>query len=300
MVRHFLSFDDFTSVEVDAILSNAHALKKEWVAKRSHSFNLKGRNLAMLFESNSTRTRISFEVAMNQLGGHALNLSTDMLQLSRGELDKDSARVISSMCDLIMIRTKDHNRLLRFAEYSNTPIINGLSNLYHPCQVLSDFMTIEEVFGSYKNKIICWLGDVNNMLFTLINAVSVLDIKLKIATSSELIKKHKLTNYDAAIFTNALEAVAGADIIMTDTWTSMHDDSNNFPQKKKMLSPYMVNETIMNHVKQSTIFMHCLPAKRGEETTDQALEGKWSKVWLQAENRLHCQKSLICFLLNMF
>tara|TARA_B100001093_G_scaffold477396_1_gene504623 strand:+ start:1 stop:789 length:789 start_codon:yes stop_codon:yes gene_type:complete len=261
--------------------------------------------MIMIFEKPSTRTRISFDIAVKQLGGSTIILNTDNTHYGIGnESIKDTAKILSEYADVVMIRTSKHKKLLDFAKHSNIPVINGLSEQSHPCQIMSDILTFEEIKGSIKGKTIAWLGDGNNnMSNSFIEASAKFGFKFNIGCpdkykpSRSMLVWAKKNKADITITKNLDSAVKNADCIMTDKWVSMNDkvDKN---KKKKMLKPYQVNKKIMKLAKSDAIFMHCLPVSRGEEATDEIVDGKQSVVWLQALNRIHAQKSIINWCLN--
>ena len=258
---------------------------------------LLGRTLAMIFEKPSTRTRISFEVAMTELGGSAIYLDSKSMQMGRGESIKDTAKVLSRYLDGIMIRAVSHETLIDMAKYSSIPVINGLTNLSHPCQILADIMTFEENKGPIEDKIVAWVGDGNNMANSWIHAASVFNFNLKLACpngrhpNEEIIKWAKSKDANVEIFKEPNKAVYQADAVVTDTWVSMGDDVLKDPQK--VFGNYQVDIDLFNKAKQDAIFMHCLPAHRGEEVTKEIIDGPRSVVWDEAENRLHIQKAIL-------
>ena len=258
---------------------------------------LLGRTLAMIFEKPSTRTRISFEVAMTELGGSAIYLDSKSMQMGRGESIKDTAKVLSRYLDGIMIRALSHETLTDMAKYSSIPVINGLTNLSHPCQILADIMTFEENKGPIEDKIVAWVGDGNNMANSWIHAASVFNFNLKLACpngrhpNEEIIKWAKSKDANVEICKEPNKAVYQADAVVTDTWVSMGDDVLKDPQK--VFGNYQVDLDLFNKAKQDAIFMHCLPAHRGEEVTKEIIDGPRSVVWDEAENRLHIQKAIL-------
>ena len=258
---------------------------------------LLGRTLAMIFEKPSTRTRISFEVAMTELGGSAIYLDSKSMQMGRGESIKDTAKVLSRYLDGIMIRALSHETLTDMAKYSSIPVINGLTNLSHPCQILADIMTFEENKGPIEGKIVSWVGDGNNMANSWIHAASVFNFNLRLACpngrqpNEEIIKWAKSKDANVEIFKEPIKAVYQADAVVTDTWVSMGDDVLKDPQK--VFGNYQVDLDLFNKAKQDAIFMHCLPAHRGEEVTKEVIDGPRSVVWDEAENRLHIQKAIL-------
>ncbi len=297
-IRHFLTLTDLTLDELQALIKRACELKKEFQEKtmRSH-FN--GRILGMIFEKSSTRTRVSFEAAMAQLGGHAIFLSPDDTQLGRGEPTEDTARVLSKMVDCVMIRTFEHEKLVRFAEYSDVPVINGLSDSYHPCQLLADMQTYYELRGDIAGKKVAWLGDGNNMCHSYINAAKIFGFELRIACPQSYQPLDSVLN-DAAdniIITDDPQAAAdNADLLVTDVWTSMGQEQEAV-ERMTVFKPFQVNAELMSRAARDAVFMHCLPAHRGEEVSADVIDGPQSVVWEEAGNRLHSQKALLEFLL---
>lgn len=298
-VRHFLTLQDLSSQELNVIIARAIELKAKQ-KKREIFEPFKNHVLAMIFEKSSTRTRVSFEAAMTQLGGSAIFLSSKDTQLGRGEPVEDSARVLSRMVDIIMIRTFDHAMLEQFSAYSSVPVINALTDHYHPCQLLADIQTFVEHRGSIQGKKVAWIGDGNNMCNSYINAAAQFDFELSIACPKgyeplkELTSKH---NERVNIVRKPLDAVKNADLVVTDVWASMGQESQQ-EQRLKQFSDYQVSPALMDRANAKALFMHCLPAHRNEEISAGMLDDKRSVVWDEAENRLHAQKALIEFLLN--
>ncbi len=294
--RHFISLLDITASEFRAIINRGIDLK----ADRDPDYQpLKGRVLAMIFEKSSTRTRISFESGMAHFGGSALFLSPRDTQLGRGEPLEDSARVISSMVDCIMLRTYHHETVTTFAEYSSVPVINALTDLLHPCQLLADMQTYFEEHGEIQGRTVAWIGDGNNMCHSYINAARLLDFKLHIACPAGYLPNREIL--DAAgervtLFDNALDAAKGADLIVTDVWASMGQEQEQ-KQRELAFDNYQVTPQIMANARPWALFMHCLPAHRGEEVSAAVINGSQSVVFAEAENRLHAQKALLEFLL---
>ena len=294
--RHFTSLLDLSSEELRQILNRAIELKN---TKNRDYQPLKGQVLAMVFEKSSTRTRISFETGMVHFGGSALFLSPRDTQLGRGEPLQDSAKVISSMVDGIMLRTDKQETVTTFAQHSNVPVINGLTDLEHPCQLLADMQTYLEFRGDIKGKTVTWIGDGNNMCHSYIHAAILLDFKLNIASPTGY---HPLPAYtDLAkeritLFSNGLDAAKDSDLIVTDVWASMGQEEE---QKLREIAfkDYQINADIMKVAKSNALFMHCLPAHRGEEVTAEVIDGPQSVIFPEAENRLHAQKALLEFLL---
>ena len=295
--RHFISLLDLSNDEFRSLISRATELKNH----RDPEFQpLKGQVLAMIFEKSSTRTRISFETGMSHFGGSALFLSPRDTQLGRGEPIEDSAKVISSMVDCIMLRTFSHEMVTTFAEHSNVPVINGLTDLLHPCQLLADMQAYSEHRGDIQGKTVTWVGDGNNMCHSYINAARVLDFKLNIACPDGYLPEQSIV--EAAgdrinMFNNTEDAADNSDLIVTDVWASMGQEEE---QKKRELAfkNYQVTTATMNAANSDALFMHCLPAHRGEEVAADVIDGPQSVVFDEAENRLHAQKALLEFMLN--
>lgn len=289
---------DFTPQELDTLIQKATKLKSMWKEGDPYS-PLKNKTLAMIFDKSSTRTRVSFEAGMTQLGGHAIFLSPNDTQLGRGEPVQDSARVISSMTDVVMIRTFDHATVEQFATYSQVPVINALTDDYHPCQLLADVMTYVEQRGSIKGATVTWVGDGNNMCHSWMNAARQFDFQLNIACPEGYMPNAQLLaelGDRATIIHDAKQASENSNLVVTDVWASMGQEDE---QKKRELAfaDYQVNSSLMAEADKDALFMHCLPAHRGEEVTEDVLEGSQSVVWQEAENRLHAQKSLLVSLL---
>ena len=258
---------------------------------------LEGKFLSLVFEKSSTRTRVSFEVAMAQLGGRASFLSVNDLQMGRGEPIEDTSKVLSTMVDGIVLRTLEHKTQIKFAENSSVPIINGLSDRSHPCQLLADLLTFREEKGSIEGKKVAWCGDFNNVCFSYAQAAEILNFELSIACPREFYPED-IKSYKNVSFTESIsKAVEGSDLISTDVWVSMGDE-NEADKRQKIFSHYQVNKEILDQAKPDVIFLHCLPAVRGQEISDNLLEDSRSYVWKQAENRLHAQKGLLVELLN--
>ena len=299
MPNHFIDFDQFSQNDLQGIIDRAILLKKE---HKSGLINetLKNKTLAMIFDKSSTRTRVSFEAGMTQLGGQSLFLSEKDIQLGRGEPITDSAIVISSMVDAIMLRMSSHEDIVEFSKHSSKPVINALSDESHPCQILADLMTYQEHKGSIKGKKIAWIGDGCNVCQTYMQAAAIFDFDLSIATppgygpSGYFIKKYK-TNI--SYFTNPNDACRGADIIVTDVWTSMGQELE-IKQREAAFKGFQVDQKLMSWAKDDAIFMHCLPAYRGKEVSAEVIDGEQSVVWSEAENRLHVQKSLLLYLIK--
>ena len=296
--RHFLTLTDLTSDELKQLLSRAIELKKMHRDGTQYQ-PLKNRVMAMIFEKSSTRTRVSFEAGMAQFGGHALFLSPRDSQLGRGEPIEDSARVISSMVDVVMIRTFEHEKVARFAEYSSVPVINALTDDFHPCQLLADMQTYLEHRGSIQGKKVVWVGDGNNMCHSYMNAAHLLDFQLVVACPKGYEPNTELTTKyaDRVTITQDVQAAAtDADLIVTDVFASMGQEDEQ-DARLQDFDGFQVNKELMALAHDDALFMHCLPAHRGEEVTADVIDAADSVVWDEAENRLHAQKALLEFLL---
>jgi len=302
-LKNFINISDVPKNELRKIIDNAKRRKKKRSELTKNQVDadapLNGKILAMIFEKPSTRTRISFDLAVKQLGGKSLTLNPDEIHYGSGnESLHDTAKVLSQYADIVMLRTHMHKKIIDFSKYLNIPIINGLTDLNHPCQIMSDVMTYEELKGPIKNKKIAWLGDGNNIVYSLIEASVQFDFELSIACpknyepNKNILQWAKTNKVKISISKDALFAAKGADCIITDKWISMSDKINK-KKKRKTLRPYQVNKKIMKAAKKDAIFMHCLPANRGDEVTDEIIDGRQSAVWLEAFNRIHVQKSII-------
>jgi ornithine carbamoyltransferase len=297
MFHHFIDLDGLTQEELSKILRRAHALK----LGRSQRKDLQGKTLALIFEKPSTRTRVSFEVAMKELGGHTVTLTGSEMQLGHGESLPDTARVLSRFVHALMIRTFAHENVIEIATHASIPVINGLTNLSHPCQVVADLMTVEEKFKKWEGLKVAWCGDGhNNVLVSWMQAAGLLKFALHIACPKSLapdVNVLAATSARASITLHEKpeDALHDADVVLTDTWISMHNKDAD--ARRTLLQPYQVNAARMKLAKASALFMHCLPAHRGEEVTDDVIDGAQSVVWDEAENRLHAQKAILlwCF-----
>ena len=296
--RHFLTLLDLSSDELGGLIKRAAELKA-LSATGQHEETCKHRVLAMVFEKSSTRTRMSFEVGMAQLGGHAVFLSPRDTQLGRGETVEDSARVLSRMSDVIMIRTFEHEKIERFAEFSRVPVINALTDRYHPCQLLADMQTWHERRGDIRGKTVAWIGDGNNMCHSYINAARQFDFTLHIACPEGYAPDQEILRAAGSRVVpmdTATDAAAGADLVVTDVWASMGQEEEQ-AKRARAFAAYQVDTDIMKVAASDALFMHCLPAHRGEEVSADVIDGPQSVVWDEAENRLHAQKALLEFLL---
>ena len=302
-MKNFINISDITKKDLRKIIDHAKLQKQKRMNLKKSAIDpnatLFDKVLIMIFEKSSTRTRISFELAMKQLGGQPVVLNPKESHYGSGdESVHDTAKVLSQYGDIVMMRTTKHEHFLEFSKHLDIPIINGLTNLSHPCQIMSDIMTFEELKGPIANKKIAWLGDGNNIVYSLIEASVQFNFQLAIACpkkfepNKKIIKWAKSKKAKIIITKDPEEAVLESDCVMTDKWISMGDEVNK-KKKKKLLRPYQVNKKIMKLAKTDAIFMHCLPASRGEEVTDEVMDGKQSAVWLEALNRIHVQKSII-------
>ncbi|HTS22559.1 MAG TPA: ornithine carbamoyltransferase [Casimicrobiaceae bacterium] len=296
--KHFLQFRDFSRDELDYLFERTRWIKERF--KRYEIYQpLRDRTLAMVFEKASTRTRVSFEAGMNQLGGIAINLNRDDTQLSRGEPIEDLARVVSRMVDVVMIRTFDQAIIERFAEHSRVPVINGLTNEYHPCQILADIYTCVEHRGTIAGRTVAWIGDANNVCRTWLQAAPIFGFKLNVSTppgyglESAAVAPAEARQLE--IFSDPVAACRAADLVTTDVWTSMGYEKEN-EERLHAFAGWMVDARMMRAARPDALFMHCLPAHRGEEVAAEVIDGPQSVVWEEAENRLHAQKALLEYL----
>ena len=293
--KHFLTLLDIPKEDIKKLIHRAIELKK--MTKENIVYTpLQNKTIALLFDKSSTRTRVSFEVGMTHFGGNTLFLSPRDTQLGRGEPIEDTAKVISSMVDCVVIRTHDHEDVVKFSSKSSVPVINGLTELVHPCQLLADVMTYIEINGDIEGKKVTWIGDANNMCNSYINASKQFDFELSIATPEKYIPSLYKDDKNIILTHDPLEAAKDADLIVTDVWASMGQEDEE-DERKKIFKSLQVNKNVMNVANKNAIFMHCLPAHRGEEVTSEVLDSKSSVVWQEAENRLHAQKALLEYLL---
>lgn len=298
-IKHFLQFNDFSRDEFEYIFERTRWIKNEFKQYRRY-WPLTDRTLAMIFDKQSTRTRLSFEAGMHQLGGSAIYLSTRDTQLGRGEPVEDAAQVVSRMVDIITIRTHEHSIIERFAKHSRVPVINGLTDEYHPCQILADIFTFMEYRGTITGKTVAWIGDSNNVCNTWLQAAEIFDFNVHVATppgyevEPERAGLYGTDHYEQ--FASPLDATRDADLVTTDVWTSMgfEDETDS---RKTDFAEFCVDEEMMAVAKKEALFMHCLPAHRGEEVDTEVIDGPQSVVWDEAENRLHTQKALMEYLL---
>ena len=306
MTRHFLNLSDAGGDAIAAMLNDAIDRKNArqgWPKGQADAdAPLAGHTLAMVFEKNSTRTRTSFEMAMKQLGGDSIFMASGQMQLGRGETIADTARVLSRYVDAIMIRTDDHDKVSELAHYASVPVINGLTDLSHPCQIVADLLTVMEHRKTLPGLELAWLGDGNNVLNSVVEAAGLFKFNLRIAvpegyeSDGSFIEIAKAAGANITLTRDAREAVAGADVVVTDTWVSMGQDHAH--NKMAAMMPYQVNERLMAMAKSDAVFLHCLPAHRGEEVTDAVIDGPQSLIWDEAENRLHAQKSILLWCLG--
>jgi ornithine carbamoyltransferase len=298
-IKHFLQFNDFTRDEIEHVFDRARRIKAKFKAYEQY-WPLVDRTLVMIFEKASTRTRLSFEAGMHQLGGSAIYLNTRDSQLGRGEPVEDAAQVISRMSDIIMIRTFEQTIIERFAKNSRVPVINGLTNEFHPCQILADILTWIEHRGPIQGRTVAWIGDANNMCYTWLQAGELLGFKVNVSTppgyAVDLAQANLRGAAHVASFADPMDACRGADLVTTDVWTSMGFEAEN-EARKKAFADWCVDGDMMRVANPGALFMHCLPAHRGEEVTAEVMDGPQSVVWDEAENRLHVQKALMEYLL---
>jgi len=297
-IRHFLQFNDFSREEHEHLFARARWIKERF-KKYERYWPLEDRTLVMIFEKQSTRTRLSFEAGMHQLGGAAIYLNTRDSQLGRGEPVEDAAQVMSRMCDIVMIRTFEQDIVDRFAANSRVPVINGLTNEYHPCQILADIFTYIEHRGDISGRTVAWIGDSNNMCNTWLQAAEVFGFNVRVSTPPgyevEPERGSVCSGGRFRQFADPMEAASGADLVTTDVWTSMGFEAEN-EERKRAFVDWQVDGDMMRVAKKDALFMHCLPAHRGEEVSAEVIDGPQSVVWEEAENRLHTQKALLEFL----
>jgi ornithine carbamoyltransferase len=301
MTRHFLNLRDAGGDAIAAMLGDAvdrKSARQGWSKGRSDADTpLAGQVLAMIFEKNSTRTRVSFDMAMRQLGGSAIVMETGSMQLGRGETIADTARVLSRMADAIMLRTDDHAKLEQLAAYATVPVLNGLTDQSHPCQIMADLLTVIEHGKALPGLEVAWLGDGNNVLNSIVEAAGLLKFNVRMGvpegydSDAGFIERARAGGANIAVYRDPNKAVSGADVVVTDTWVSM--GQSGAEARIAAMSPFQVNETLMARAAPGALFLHCLPAHRGEEVTDAVIDGAQSVVWEEAENRIHAQKSVL-------
>lgn len=298
--KDLLTLAELTPKEFSGLISDSIKLKKELKGKGNKPV-LKNKTLTMIFQKPSTRTRVSFETGMYQLGGHAVNLSSDDMQLSRGESIEDTARTLSRYTDCILARVYEHDMLEKLSQHASVPVINGLSDSFHPCQILADFMTIKEHKGKLKGLKIAWIGDGNNVCNSMIYGAALSGVKISVATpkgfepDKNVVKESKKST-DVELTADPFAAAKNADVVVADTFSSIHN--NDSKRLKKFLPKYQVNSKLMSSAKKDAIFLHCLPAKREQEVTSSVIDGPQSVIWDEAENRLHTQKALLAALIH--
>ncbi len=304
MPRHFTDLHEFDTELLRDLIARAHELKSGRRLNGERPRPLAGRTLALIFEKPSTRTRVSFEVGMRELGGDVVVLNAHDMQLGRGETVADTARVLSRYVDAIMLRTTDADKLRELVAYATVPVINGLTDSSHPCQVLADVMTFEEHRGPIEDKIVAWSGDGNNVAESWVHAAVRFGFELRLACPPGLEPPGRLLDWARAnggrvrVMTDPEAAVSGAHCVVTDTWVSMNHGDAGAGARHNLLAPYRVDQRLMSQARDDAVFMHCLPAHRGEEVTDQVIDGPWSVVWDEAENRLHVQKAILLWCLE--
>jgi ornithine carbamoyltransferase len=304
-IRHFLDLDEIDAKTLRRIIDNAHTMKKagKRVPAKLKPKGVEDDVLVMIFEKPSTRTRVSFDIAMRQLGGQTIMLNQNDLQLGRGESIGDTARVLSRYADAIMIRANSHQTLVDLAKHATIPVINGLTDKTHPCQIMADIMTFEESVGPIKGRKVAWVGDGNNVAASWMQAAAKFGFELRVACPDQLRPNDEIVDWvrrekaDVSIMTDPVKAVRGVDCIVTDTWVSMGDTDG--ARRKQLLKPYCVDTALMAKANKDAIFMHCLPAYRGNEVTEDVLEGPQSVVFDEAENRLHAQKAILAWCLGI-
>ena len=298
MVKHFINISDFKKNDLKKIINFAKKIKNN---PNKYNKLLQNKSLGMIFQKQSTRTRLSFNIGMKKIGGNVIELDKNAIGFGERESDLDIISTLSQYIDCLMIRNDNHSRIIALSKLNLLPIINGLSNFSHPCQILSDIFTIEEILSPIDNKIISWVGDINNVLISLIHASQILQFTLKIASPKKILNKNKalINKYNSkkiTYYNNPIEAVTKADCVMTDAWISMGE--KNIKKKKELFKNFQINDNLMDCAKKEAIFMHCLPAHRNEEVTNSVIDGKKSAVWQQAQNRMYVQQSILNYCIN--
>ena len=298
MINHFVDISDFKKSELKSIISFAKRIKNN---PNKYKNLLQNKSLGMFFEKQSNRTRLSFDIGMKKIGGNVIELDKQGLGFGKRESDSDMINVLSQYIDCLIIRNNDHSKIKELSRLNLLPIINGLSNFSHPCQILSDIFTIEEILGPIDKQNITWVGDINNVLISLLQASHIFRFKLKIASPKALLLKNrslinKFKSINVSFCSDPIEAIKGTDCVMTDVWVSMGEKKS--VKKKKIFKNFQVNENLMRHTHKKTIFMHCLPAHRNEEVVDSVIDSKKSVVWQQAQNRMYVQQSILNYCIS--
>ena len=298
MINHFVDISDFKKSELKSIISFAKRIKNN---PNKYKNLLQNKSLGMIFAKQSNRTRLSFDIGMKKIGGNVIELDKKGIGFGERESDSDMIKTLSQYIDCLIVRNNDHSKIKELSRLNLLPIINGLSNFSHPCQILSDVFTIEEILGSIDKQNITWVGDINNVLMSLLQASHIFRFRLKIASPKALLLKNrslinKFKSTHISFCSDPIEAIKGTDCVMTDVWTSMGEKKS--VKKKKIFKNFQVNENLMNHTHKNTIFMHCLPAHRNEEVTDSVIDSKKSVVWQQAQNRMYVQQSILNYCIS--
>ena len=298
MINHFVDISDFKKSELKSIISFAKRIKNN---PNKYKNLLQNKSLGMIFEKQSNRTRLSFDIGMKKIGGNVIELDKKGIGFGKRESDSDMINVLSQYIDCLIIRNNDHSKIKELSRLNLLPIINGLSNFSHPCQILSDIFTIEEILGPIDKQNITWVGDINNVLMSLLQASHLFRFRLKIASPKELLLKNrslinKFKSTNISFCSDPIEAIKGTDCVMTDVWVSMGEKKS--VKKKKIFKNFQVNENLMQHTHKKTIFMHCLPAHRNEEVVDSVIDSKKSVVWQQAQNRMYVQQSILNYCIS--
>ena len=293
MIKHFIDISDFNKSELKNIISFAKKIKDN---QNKYKKLLQSKSLGMIFEKQSNRTRLSFDIGMKKIGGNVIELDKKGIGFGKRESDSDIINVLSQYIDCLLIRNNDHSKIKELSRFNLLPIINGLSNFSHPCQILSDIFTIEEILGPINKNVITWVGDINNVLMSLLQASQIFRFTLKIASPNEILLKNKslINKFKSKIISfcsDPVEAIKGSDCVMTDVWVSMGEKKSL--NKKRIFKDFQVNENLMQHTHKNTIFMHCLPAHRNEEVVDSIIDSKKSVIWQQAQNRMYVQQSIL-------
>ena len=298
MINHFVDISDFKKSELKSIISFAKRIKNN---PNKYKNLLQNKSLGMIFEKPSNRTRLSFDIGMKKIGGNVIELDKKGMGFGKRESDSDMINVLSQYIDCLLIRNNDHSKIKELSRLNLLPIINGLSNFSHPCQILSDIFTIEEILGPIDKQNITWVGDINNVLISLLQASHIFRFRLKIASPKALLLKNrslinKFKSINISFYSDPIEAIKGTDCVMTDVWVSMGEKKS--VKKKKIFKNFQVNENLMQHTHKKTIFMHCLPAHRNEEVVDSVIDSKKSVVWQQAQNRMYVQQSILSYCIS--